>query len=161
MAAIDKLYVKSYWEFEEFRLWVIINKPSLLTNIYSPFETNYESWEKRKNKKFDDDNIIVMNFFSRYPTLEDYRKTHKEYISEDNIVDDYKSMVKLCLSLRDEWTYKNNISFSIANFDMNQDRWLFWHCPLDFVREYLKEQCGYKEKWYHKIIFKFTWKQNN
>ena len=31
----------------------------------------------------------------------------------------------------------------IANFRFKQDRYLYWHCPIDFVREYLKTQCGY------------------
>lgn len=161
MAAIDKLYVKNYWDFAILRLWVLINNPSLLVNIYNPFDTEYKGWEKRKEELYEDAKRTAMLFFNKYPTLEDFRKVHKDGMKDDDIVHDYNSMVNLKDSLQDEWKYKDNISFPIATFSLKQDRWLFWHCPLDFVREYLKEQCGYKEKWYHKIIFKLTWKQEN
>ena len=42
----------------------------------------------------------------------------------------------------------------IANFSHKQDRYLYWHCPLDFVREYLREQCGYKDNWFVKLFWK-------
>ena len=42
----------------------------------------------------------------------------------------------------------------IAYFSHKQDRYLYWHCPLDFVREYLREQCGYKDNWFVKLFWK-------
>lgn len=42
----------------------------------------------------------------------------------------------------------------IANFTTKQDRYLYWHCPLDFVREYLSEQCGYKDNWFVKLFWR-------
>lgn len=42
----------------------------------------------------------------------------------------------------------------IAHFSHKQDRYLYWHCPLDFVREYLREQCGYKDNWFVKLFWK-------
>lgn len=43
----------------------------------------------------------------------------------------------------------------VADFSTSQDRWLYWHCPLDFVREYLETQCGYKKaNWFIKLFWK-------
>ena len=42
----------------------------------------------------------------------------------------------------------------LANFNRKQDRYLYWHCPLDFVREYLREQCGYKDNWFVKLFWR-------
>ena len=42
----------------------------------------------------------------------------------------------------------------IANFSRKQDRYLYWHCPYDFVREYLSEQCGYKDNWFVKLFWR-------
>ena len=44
----------------------------------------------------------------------------------------------------------------VADFTTSQDRWLYWHCPLDFVREYLETQCGYKKaNWFVKLFWKY------
>ena len=43
----------------------------------------------------------------------------------------------------------------VADFTTSQDRWLYWHCPLDFVREYLETQCGYKKaNWFVKLFWR-------
>lgn len=42
----------------------------------------------------------------------------------------------------------------ISNFTFKQDRYLYWHCPLDFVRKYLREQCGYKDNWFVRLFWK-------
>ena len=42
----------------------------------------------------------------------------------------------------------------IAIFNRKQDRYLYWHCPLDFVREYLREQCGYRDNWFVKLFWR-------
>lgn len=44
----------------------------------------------------------------------------------------------------------------VANFRFKQDKYLYWHCPLDFVREYLENQCGYKKaNWFIKLFWKY------
>lgn len=43
----------------------------------------------------------------------------------------------------------------IASFLSDTDRYLYWHCPLEFIREYLETQCGYKKaNWFVKLFFK-------
>ena len=43
---------------------------------------------------------------------------------------------------------------AIASFSRKEDSYLYWHCPLDFVREYLHEQCGYKDNWFVKLFWR-------
>lgn len=44
----------------------------------------------------------------------------------------------------------------IASFLSNIDRYLYWHCPLDFIREYLEKQCGYKKaNWFIKLFWRY------
>lgn len=49
-----------------------------------------------------------------------------------------------------------NAYVTIANFSSKQDKYLYWHCPFDFVREYLEKQCGYKKaNWFVKLFWKY------
>lgn len=105
MAAIDKLRVKFYHQREELIIWCIKHNPSLLSNIYNPFDLSYKEWKEWQ---------------------EELEKEYNE---------------KLC-------------ALPIASFSCKQDRYLYWHCPFDFVREYLHEQCGYKDNWFVKLFWK-------
>lgn len=50
----------------------------------------------------------------------------------------------------------DNIKLPIASFNTKEDRYLYWHCPLEFVREYLETQCGYKKaNWFVKLFWKY------
>lgn len=44
----------------------------------------------------------------------------------------------------------------VAHFHFKQDKYLYWHCPLDFIREYLEKQCGYKKaNWFVKLFWRY------
>ena len=105
MAAIDKLRVRFYHDREDLILWGIEHKPSLLRNIYQPFNYSSNDWRKWQEK------------------------VDKQYNEQ-------------------------NTALPIASFSHKQDRYLYWHCPLDFVREYLHEQCGYKDNWFVKLFWR-------
>ena len=79
-------------------------------------------------------------------------------IPEINRESFYNAMLEEAKKLKDKIEYICNVKIPIACFTIKQDQYLFWHCPLPFIRKYLIEQCGYEEKWYHKILFKFTFK---
>lgn len=50
----------------------------------------------------------------------------------------------------------DNIKLPVASFNTKEDRYLYWHCPLEFVREYLETQCGYKKaNWFVKLFWKY------
>lgn len=49
-----------------------------------------------------------------------------------------------------------NRQMIIAHFSSNDDKYLYWHCPLDFIREYLETQCGFnKPNWFIKLFWKY------
>lgn len=78
---------------------------------------------------------------------------------------DYRRLVIWCLSNKPSllqnmydpfmpmWE-KPHHEKAVANFTKKQDRYLYWHCPLDFVREYLREQCGYKDNSFVSMFLK-------
>lgn len=44
---------------------------------------------------------------------------------------------------------------AIAGFLEKEDHYLYWHCPWDFVRKYLEDNCGYKKaNWFVKLFWK-------
>lgn len=46
-------------------------------------------------------------------------------------------------------------SLIIAHFSYKEDKYLYWHCPLEFVREYFEKQYGYKKaNWFVKLLRK-------
>lgn len=49
-----------------------------------------------------------------------------------------------------------NIQMIIAHFLSHEDRYLYWHCPIPFIREYLEAQCGYKKaNWFVKLFWRY------
>jgi hypothetical protein len=57
--------------------------------------------------------------------------------------------------LKDKKQFIEDASLAIAKFSCKEDKYLLWHCPIEEVREYLIKQCGYKERWYYKLFFKY------
>lgn len=44
----------------------------------------------------------------------------------------------------------------ITSFFTYEDKYLYWHCPLEFIREYLETQCGFKKaNWFVKLFWKY------
>ena len=106
MAGIDKLRTSNYGDYNEFRIWCIKHKPSLLNSFCEPF-LSYEEWDKLQQK-------------------------------QSKITD-----------------YRNYIKLIVASFLSHEDRYLYWYCPLEFVREYLETQCGYKKaNWFVKLFWR-------
>ena len=46
MAAIDKIYVHSYYEYDDLRKWAIVYYPQLLFYFYT-ITLDYKLWQKR------------------------------------------------------------------------------------------------------------------
>ena len=100
MAGIDKLRTSNYGDYNEFRLWCIRHKPSLLNSFYEPF-SSYREWAQLQSD------------------------------------------------------YGVNSSLIIAHFLSHEDRYLYWHCPIGFIRKYLETQCGYKKaNWFIKLFWR-------
>lgn len=110
MAAIGKLRTDSYGDYDDFRIWCIKNKPSLLYSFYEPF-LSYGEWDKLQTQY------------------------QKKIGDKDGVI---------------------NRQMIIAHFLSNDDKYLYWHCPLEFIREYLETQCGYKKaNWLVKLFWKY------
>ena len=58
-------------------------------------------------------------------------------------------------ALKDKKQFIEDASLAIAHLSPKEDKYLLWHCPIEEVREYLTKQCGYKERWYYKLFFKY------
>ena len=50
--------------------------------------------------------------------------------------------------------HTNGTPLPIASFSVEEVNYLYWHCPLYFVREYLHKQWGYKDNWFVKLFWK-------
>jgi hypothetical protein len=163
MAAIDKLYVHSYYEYDDLRRWAIAYYPELLFHFYDITMT-YQRWEDNcrayakqhiaiakmdyeKLGDFNGDQIIgVANLMEHYKKTTGYDCPLEQAQEEAfAIIDAYK---------RTAGDWGNLYSCPIMNTPFDVDKKLLWICPVHCVRKYLEEHCGYKTKWYHKLFWK-------
>lgn len=159
MAAIDKLYLKDYYDLEDLRLWAMIYYPKLLLYFYSDALTiDAERFYKYKKKcakaakkayladwvKFSPDNTI--NGAVAYLMAEPYNYSEKDATEEAQAIYNNSRLSVEKLEL-DE-------SLPIMNTPFKVDKKLKWICPLPCIREYLQRQCGVKEHWYYKLFWK-------
>lgn len=100
------LRTNNYAEYNDFRIWCIKHKPSLLESFSEPF-LSLREWDLLRG------------------------------MQSKNI------------------NYKNNTKPIIAYFLSEDNNYLYWHCPIEFIREYLEKQCGYKKaNWFIKLFWK-------
>lgn len=65
MAAKDKMYLSSVYEFEEFKIWCLIHKPNLLLNFYNPFMSRTE-WEDNQKEIHQNHKDYAIRDYNRY-----------------------------------------------------------------------------------------------
>jgi len=165
MAAIDRLYLKNWHEFDKLVRWSICHYPELLNYMYD-WRMTYDDWDEamkasikltkqinaRELEKIGGKDVSlrdgIYNLIDHYRNKADYEcsydqaKWEVEYIlnnvnkSDDELEDDY--------------------SRPVMNTPCKIDRKLLWICPLPEVRKYLYEQCGYSRRW--ERIYKMFWK---
>lgn len=160
MAAIDKLYVHTYYEYDDLRRWAITYYPELLfyfydiAMTYQQWENNCRAYAKRQmataRERFErivkNRSLAVENLIKHYKETAGYDCPRKQ--AEDEafaIIDAYERTSK-------DW--EDLYSYPIMNTPFEVDKKLLWICPIPCVREYLKTHCGYKTRWYHKLFFK-------
>jgi hypothetical protein len=166
MAAIDKLYVKDFYEFREFVLWCNAYYPKLLFNMYDPFMSVTE-WNSRKENIYNSDLKGCKQFHKRYDindaltnvdeAAHNYAEINKGFCKDyESAVDEIEYSINLMKRLKDKETYIDEISLPIANFIFIQDKLLKWRCPCECVREYLQKQCGVNPsyEWFYKLFWK-------
>ena len=163
MAAIDKIYVKNYDDYNEFRLWCMVNKPSLLYNFYD-YTMTEEKWYKWKENIYESGKKASNIEYDKYGLKDGRTKAinniTRHYLSlgcklgDFNAEEDVDMMYKEYNKFLNKEEYIENMGLPITNFRFKQDRYLKWHCQLGFIRDYLHKNCGVKERWYYKLFFK-------
>ncbi len=160
MAAIDKMYVHSYYEYDDLRKWAIAYYPELLFYFYDIMMT-YRQWEyncevyvkqhiaiaKRDYEKIGKSQALaVENLIKYYKEVANY-DCPREQAEEEAfaIIDAYERTAR-------DW--EDLYSRPIMNTSYDIDLYLKWHCPVPCVRKYLEEHCGYKTRWYHKLFWR-------
>ena len=156
MAAIDKMYLKDYCVFDEFRLWCLIHKPKLLKHFYH-WNMTQQEWDNMKesvyrhNKESNDRHLI---YAYSVESLQEYYQERGYDAPLVQLMAEVNGVLKAQEALKDKKSYIENFRIAVTNFSCKEDKYLLWHCPIKEVREYLTKQCGYKERWYYKLFFK-------
>ena len=156
MAAIDKMYLKDYYVFNEFRLWCLVHNPRLFKSFYY-WNLTQQEWDKWKENIYQSRKEMYDREFKRASTVELLRENYNKIGYNpplEQLEEEVASVLAQVEKLKDKATYIENITLPMTNFSCKEDRYLLWHCPIEEVREYLIEQCGYKERWYYKLFFK-------
>ena len=159
MAAVDKMYVHSYYEYDDLRRWAIVYYPELLFHFYD-ITMNCQQWEdnrknyvrqqiaiaKREYTKIGLESLAVENIIKHYKETADY-DCPREQAEEEAfaIIDAYHKSAL-------DWG--KSYTCPILNTPLTVDKKLLWICPVPCVRKYLEEHCGYKTKWYHKLFWR-------
>ena len=157
MAAIDKMYLKDYYVFDEFRLWCLIHNPKLLKHFYH-WNVTHQEWHQRKESIYNcckENNDRHMRYASTIESLQKYYKELDYDAPYKQLMNEVLDALKQNEALKDKKQFIEDASLAIAHLSLKEDKYLLWHCPIEEVREYLIKQCGYKERWYYKLFFKY------
>jgi hypothetical protein len=154
MAAIDKLWIKDYWDLEELRRWALIYYRKLLLWLDIDYiEKTFEECKTREAKGYKDlvnatwkriSSDGTVNSAIAYLISQGYSE-EEAVDSANNTYKDYKADMK---------TIYGDIKLSVMNTPWRIDKKLKWICPVPCVREYLQKQCGVKERWYYKLFWR-------
>lgn len=160
MAAIDKMYVHSYYDYDYLRRWAIAYYPELLfyfydiTMTYQQWEDNCRAYVKRQiaiarerfEKAIENRSLAVENLIKYYKEAVGYDCPREQAENEAfAIIDAYNKTAR-------DW--EDLYSCPIMNTPFEVDKKLLWICPVPCVRKYLEKQCGYKTRWYHKLFWR-------
>lgn len=158
MAAIDKLYVHSYQEYDDVRKWALVYYPNLLLFFYETFfdwrehEKIKKEWVAKTRKAFDNDYKKLGDFDTIDTAVHNLVTKHgynyRDAVREATAIIEHYNMTKE--EIEDSW------SFPIMCTPFSVDRKLKWICPVPCVRDYLHKQCGVNPKW--EWLYRIFWK---
>ena len=99
MAAIDKMYLKDYYVFDEFRLWCLIHNPKLLRHFYHWNLTlqEWDNWKESIYNSHKEMNELLMSYSSTIESLQDHYKKSCYIVSYKEIVDEVIILLSICL----------------------------------------------------------------
>ena len=166
MAAIDKLYVSHYYEYDELRRWAMAYYPELLFYFIDITMTD-KQWEDDRKSYVNRRMNIAKN---DYKKLVEYCKCSGD--RDDMVAARYKEWKSISVPGATLERAGENVDDILKRYNMTQDEWedsyvcpimnmpfevdrrLLWTCPVPCVREYLKTNCGFETRWYHKMFFR-------
>lgn len=163
MAAIDKLYLNDYSDYDQLRKWSIVYYPELLFYMYST--TSYTEWVNSREAwvetivlchkkdlerfgKFENEKEAINNLIKHYKKTANYDCSYKQ--AKEEYLDCMRNLNKSKYELELEYR------FPVMNTPLSVDRKLKWICPVPCVREYLHKQCGVNPKW--EWLYRLFWK---
>lgn len=165
MAAIDKMYVHSYFEYDDIRKWAIAYYPELLFYMTN-FAMNFEDYVSKRNHWVEYYKIRIKKDYKRLgafktktEAVHNLVKHYKESANYDCPLEQAKDEVDYCIKQYEklqagDFALEDDYSLCVMNTPFEVDKKLLWICPVPCVREYLEKQCGYKTKWYHKLFWR-------
>lgn len=162
MAAIDRMYVHSYYDFEMLRKWALVYYPELIFYFYD-FDLTYEEWKRNREFWIGTNMEIARRDYGKitpfssiaeaeYNLKKHYKESANYDCSTEQAVEEALDIIRRYKMKLEDWEEKYEIP--VTNTPLSVDRKLLWICPIPFVREYLEEQCGYKTRWYHKLFWR-------
>ena len=166
MAAIDKLYLKNYDEYDQLRRWAIVYYPELLLSLYNislsweRFIEHKDEWVQYRRREIESNYEKIGDFKTLEEAVTTMMKLKREifgdnaFISDIQVKYEVEGIIENYNKTTDELC--DEYSFPVMNCPFSVDRKLKWICPLPFVREYLHEQCGVNPKW--EWLYKLFWK---
>lgn len=165
MAAIDKLYVREYYEYDDLLRWSIAYYPELLFYFYSTHLTynDFEKMKKDKVKEIREANEKELkkiggkglDFFGAVENLHNYYKETADYDApHEQCIREVKDILETASKTDDE--LEDMFRYPCLNTPLSVDRKLKWICPVPCVRRYLQEQCGVDPKW--ELLYCIFWK---
>lgn len=164
MAAIDKLRVKNYDEYQDLLKWSIAYCPQVLAYIYDINMTR-EDFNTAMDKhiaSWRDDAKKCMDVIVPFTTMNDaINKTKEHYMSKYRAAlsdNDAQLIVTSWINSYNmtDQDIADSFAMTVMNTPMRIDRILKWRCPLPFVRKYLHVQCGVNPRleWLYKLFWK-------
>ena len=165
MAAIDKLYLKNWYEFDKLVRWSICHYPKLLNYMYN-WKMTYKDWDEAMNESIKSTKQIFARELEKiggkdvslrdgiYNLIDHYRNEADYECSYDQAKWEVEYILNIANKSDDE--LEEDYSRPVMNTPCKIDRKLLWICPLPEVRKYLYEQCGYKKRW--EWLYKMFWK---
>lgn len=162
MAAIDKLYVHHFYEYDDLKRWAIAYYPELLFYFYR-IDISYKEWDencrayvKQSLKLAKRDFEKLSNFNNKEEAINNLRKHYYDTAKYECPREQAESELEYILDsyARKPEDWEEKYSAPILNIPLKVDRKLVWICPVPCVRKYLETHCGIKTRWYHKIFWK-------
>ena len=148
MKKIEKkmnLFTNSYNDYYVLTEWCQKYRPSLLLKLsfIGITKKDFEFFKERAYK------TAVIKHIDLYKNLID--KTNRNENIDKKLIqiwyDDNNS-----LDNKSQWI--NDCQIKIAEFSNKDTKYLKWHCPLDFIRKFLKDNKILRYQSFYKIFFK-------